>query len=361
MATDFDSFNSSTLGAFIQSALAARGDAGLGVWFYVKQGGLDIWKSPDGLTFTLDISGTFDGCVSLVGDRLFTNHVYSDPPYSSTVAFTGETSQGIWEDIIEADDGSLLALCLVSFGSGSSPDIKHVYRSTDGGDTWASVTHANSAGGDVFNSVYSNIIKLSTGRLICTVGASLTFAWGMWSDDNGATWTGGTAYSLRQDHWLFENNLRELVLIRAFSGTTAEVWKSTDDGSTWTNTGWSVPFNTDGTTNSIGASKFLAGRTDGTFYFFTDKGSTPKYLMKITNDGASSSDFAIVADYGVGLMGPDGTIYCVNASDDKLYSSTDGTTFDLVSTSPSSLDWWARKASRVSAVGMVNSTIVEVV
>ncbi len=127
--------------------------------------------------------------------------------------FTGEISSAtVIYDIIEANDGSLIAS-----GSASSGSYR-LWRSTDNGNTWSGV-------GPVTSSAFRSLLKTSGGSLF----AGRDDGWLYRSNDNGANWVSVTDLGLSV-FVLFQSSSGRL-----FAGTAtdnAEIYYS-DDGNTW--------------------------------------------------------------------------------------------------------------------------------
>ena len=332
MASSFGSFNRSPLGAFIKSPLGARGGIALGTWFYRDNASVNLFSSPDGINFATNGFGLTP--MDVLGTRLYGRTSYSDPPYSSATNYVG-TTNGLTHKVIQS--GS--ALICMEWDSAAGGRI---YRSTNGGGTWASITHPNSSSGDTFNRVCSNTIKTNTGRLLALAAEAVVgtdAGWPIYSDDDGASWSGGAplpanglSYSGR--NFLFQRADNTLVYTRAVA-PNSWAYESTDNGLTWTRTLTNLP-------NSWGADSvndfgFIVGRDGNGIYGFSCKNQNNDLLV-VRNDGVAGSDYTTVTDRGTGFLGA-GKIYSVLPSDNKLYSSpsSDLSTWTLVVTSPTTL------------------------
>ena len=334
MGSALSSFNRSGLGAFRRSGLGARGGISIGARFYqLSTGAFPLYKSADGINFAT--AGINHTPVTVSGTRLFLATAYSDSPYTSATAYSGLTGS-LAQNILIA--GSALVATRVSGGN------RRVIRSTNGGATWADITHPASSSGGSFVQVCSPIIKTLTGRLL-TIGRSSAAGnlfYPIYSDDDGATWTGGAtgafSPSTTATFILFDRSDGSIVLCRGDAGGGGgRTYDSADDGATFT-------LNLTGVPNGFvlnNAATVMCGylaKSGTDILYFNPKGGAAE-LVVIRNEGVSAGDYSFVTTRGIGFLGPDNVVYSVRSTDDKLYSSpiSDLSTWTLVVTSPTTL------------------------
>lgn len=343
MTTQFNSFNASALGAFRQSTLKARGGGRAGPFFIEDSAG-DYRTSPNPAGVFTNNLGAHDGPVTVLGSKVFNKDSLLVSPYSSFSSYTGATS--LRSHVVQsAISGKYISIHTTS---GSN---RRIFTSSDG-IAWTSITHPNTATGGAF--AFDNVgtaspIITPSGRILC-FGIALSAPstrnfYAIYSDDGGATWVGGANENNATGAFIGPGNTSEVRLWNTLSNTihvqrlaaNAAVGVSSDDGATWSlQTNTSVP-------SGVSGARWLARVATGTYagriYGFCPRNvaSTNDGLLIIDNDGAASSDFTTAADYGCGMVMPDGTLYCYNATDSLLYTSVDGVTFTAVTTNPTPL------------------------
>ena len=349
MGSVLSSFNRSGLGAFRRSALGARGGIQLGPWFHavLSAGNSRLRTSPDGLVFTTQ---AFNGVpVAVVGTRLFCQNGYFDAPYTTQVGFAGSLGGGGIQSNIVAAGNALICLSCATSGSAQT---RNIARSTDGGATWAVVSYPSSSDAKAFNNVVSHPLLLASGRVIF-IAFSLTGApdsyYSCYSDDDGATWTGGASYtqnstaSVSKQAALFQRANGDVV---DAGGNGTDVMVSSDDGVTFADSG----FNTPAAVWDANGKRFYA-KFGSTHFWFTNAIETTSRLTYCINDGASAGDYLTVATKGAGFLGSNNHAYVVDTSDGDLYESSDFTTWTALSTTPNPLGSFTTSRGRLIAVG----------
>lgn len=346
MAVPFSSFNSSPFGFFRKSPLGARGGVSYGPWFYRDSGASNLYSSEDGITFAT--TGLTFTPVDMTGDRLWGSSGFMEPPYTSITSYSGIGTALFFNKFISSGSAWLT----VDQNNG------RIYRSTDGGTTWASISHPNSADGDPFGAVISNLIKCSSGRLIALAAENpapgVEFAWSIYSDDDGATWAGSGQFTepvtaTVNTRILFQRQDGTVAYVLALS-PNSRLYTSADEGLTFSSALTGLPANF-GSSGVATISGFMPIRSGSSIVVFSPQNYTQN-LMVIRNDGVANGDFTTVTDRGVGFLAPDDYVYSIYASDNKLYKSrvTDLSSWTLVTTSPTTLPV-ANLKTRLVAIG----------
>jgi PGF-pre-PGF domain-containing protein/uncharacterized delta-60 repeat protein len=188
-------------------------------------------------------------------------------------------------------DGSIVLM-----GGRSSSGIQNdTWRSTDNGANW---TLMNSSAGWDARTGHSSVV-LSGGSIVLMGGydgnSSGYFYNDVWrSTDNGTTWTkvnSSAGWSARHGHNSVVLPDSSIVLMggRSSSGTqNDEVWRSTDDGATWTevnsSAGWSVRHQHSSVVLPDGSIVLMGGWSwEGSNYFRND-------VWRLTTAGSSEKD-----------------------------------------------------------------------
>ena len=352
MGSALSSFNRSELGAFRRSALGARGGVSIGTWFYGDSTVGRLYSAADGINFA-DV-GFNANAIAVLGPRLFCGSGYVDSPYTSQTAYSGLTGT-LNNNVIES--GSAL-LCMSRIGVNAD---SRIVRSTDGGATWATITHPNTSSGGTFVQVNTCLIKTSTGRLIAIArNTPGNGAYPIYSDDDGASWTGGAlittpaaATMTTANHIFFCRSDGSLVFCRGDSvggGVGGRTSESTDDGATFTGSISGLPL-AYFMGNGAAANGMYQVKVGSDCFHFSPKAG-PGHLYVIRNDGASGGDYSVVSNRGVGFLGPDNNIYSVLTSDSKLYSSPKSSlSWTLIVTSPTTLALISSGGNRLCAIG----------
>jgi len=270
----------------------------------------DVWQSTDnGATWTqmnasagwaprYDHSGValVDGSILVMGGFIGTSHGSGGtsllPPKSSVsrgfadgssisndvwrstdngVTWTKMTASAGWsarsyQSTVVMPDGSIVLM-----GGAASSGLKNdVWRSTDEGATWTQVTA--SAGWSARS--YPSSVVMPDGCIILAGGEDSTGVKNdVWrSTDNGATWTqvnANAGWAPRYGHSSVAMPDGSIVLMGGFDGLVTDmndVWRSTDEGATWTqvtaSAGWTPRYGHSSVVMPDG-SIVLAGGGDG--------------------------------------------------------------------------------------------------
>jgi len=197
----------------------------------------DVWRSTDnGVTWT----------------RVTANAGWSARSYQSTVVMA---------------DGSIVLM-----GGADTNGIKNdVWRSTDNGTTWTQIT--GSAGWTARS--YPSSVVMPDGSIVLAGGEDITgIRNDVWrSTDNGATWTrvtGSAGWAPRYGHSSVAMPDGSIVLMGGFDGLVTymnDVWRSTDNGATWTqatgSAGWLARYCHSSVAMPDGSIVLMGGATNG--------------------------------------------------------------------------------------------------
>ncbi len=174
---------------------------------------------------------------------------------------------------VAMSDGSIVIM-----GGYSPYSLNDVWRSTDNGVTW---TEVNSSAGWVGRDGHSSVV-MPDGSIVLMGGVG-SDAYGLndvWrSTDNGTTWTQMTAsagWSARYFHTSVAMSDGSIVLMGG-SGKN-DVWRSTDEGATWTQmtatAGWSARSGHSSVAMSDGSIVLMGGNNKNDVWRSTDYGAT---------------------------------------------------------------------------------------
>ncbi|MBN1135139.1 MAG: exo-alpha-sialidase [Anaerolineae bacterium] len=312
------------------SIVLMGGDNGSGSWN-------DVWRSTDqGATWTQQTAAAEwtartdhtsvalpDGSIVLMGgyDGSRRNDVWRSTDQGAT--WTQLTSTASWTArsslrSVVLSDGSIVLM------GGSDGSVRNdVWRSTDQGATWTEMTAATLWPA---RSGHTSV-ALSDGSIVLMGGSpgGLSGMDDVWrSTDQGATWTQMTAadpwWTARSGHTSVVLLDGSIVLMAGSAGSTRyhDVWRSTDQGATWTQmtaaAGWSSrsrPFSVALPDDSI----VLMGGTDSggrrnDVWRSTDQGATWTQMTAAAEWTARNSHTSVVlADGSIVLMGGVGADY----------------------------------------------------
>ena len=186
--------------------------------------------------FISSLAGNSAGGTLHFDDRAYTS------PWTEMNASPGWMPR-LWHSAVAMPDGSIVLMGGQASGTGND-----VWRSQDQGATWVEVTPR--AGWS--QRVGHSSVAMPDGSIVLMGGQSGgTYLNDVWkSTDNGATWTlinANPGWSPRWEHNSVVMKDGSIVLTGgatdSFGGTANDVWRSTDDGATWSrmtaDAGWS--------------------------------------------------------------------------------------------------------------------------
>jgi PKD repeat protein len=221
-------------------------------------GGLknDVWKSSENGTMWTQVNGSAgwsarmwsssvampDGSIVLMGGDIglvssFNNDVWRSSDYGTTWTLVNKSagwSGRFGHTSVAMPDGSIVLMG----GQASSGFKNDVWRSSDNGTTWILVN--NSAGWS--GRVGHTSVVMPDGSIVLMGGYNGgSFENDVWrSPDNGATWTlvnNNAGWSARHSHTSVAMPDGSIVLMGGLDGIIYylnDVWRSPDNGATWT-------------------------------------------------------------------------------------------------------------------------------
>jgi PKD repeat protein len=311
--------------------------------------------APLTVSFTDSSSGNPNGWAWYFGDEHFTE------PWTLMTARAG-WSQRYYHSSVVLPDGSVLLL-----GGENSGGISHyhdVWRSTDNGATWILI---NASAGWPGRSEHSTVV-LPDGSIVLMGGIHESYSYlnDVWrSVDNGTTWTlmnASPGWSRRIGHSSVALPDSSILLIGGYDGDEKnDTWRSKDNGATWdlvtTEAPWSarhghscivLPDESIILTGGGGSGGWIHTND---VWRSTDAGSTWVLVNAsagwLARDGHSS---AVMADGSIVLMGGEDGITAVN---DTWRSTDKGVTWSEVDLTA---EWSARTA--LSSVTMPDGSIM---
>ena len=288
----------------------------------------DVYRSSDdGATWTSGINGpagqtSIQGiAVAPNGDLWLAGNIPDDVYRSSddgatwtSVGITGPSGQTSIRGIAVAPNGDLWL-------AGTTPD--DVYRSSDDGATWTSDGITGPAG----QSSITGIAVAPNGDL-WLAGTTPDDVYR--SSDDGATWTSvgitgpsgqtfisGIAVAPNGDLWLA-------------GGVPDDVYRSSDDGATWTSVGITGPAGQTSISGIAFDPRTVPPRAAGDLWL---TGATPNDVYRSSDDGATWTSVGITGPVGQTniqdiAVAPNGDLWLAGNSPDDVYrSSDDGATW----------------------------------
>jgi len=234
------------------------------------------------------------------------------------ITWTQVTASAAWEarcghTSVVAHDGSIILMG----GYGSSGNLSDVWRSTDNGSTWTQKTAA--AGWE--GRYYFSSAAMPDGSIIILGGSGVStiLANDVWrSTDNGSTWTQMSAAA----EWSEREFLSSVSLLDGsivmmggsdlYGSMKNDVWRSTDGGTTWTNlteNAWWTPRYSHSSVSTPGGIIVMMGGFDvngakNDVWKSTDGGTT--WAQMTTNAGwgvRSGHTSVMLPDGGIVMMG----------------------------------------------------------
>ncbi|MDL5052174.1 hypothetical protein QQ056_01130 [Oscillatoria laete-virens NRMC-F 0139] len=240
MGSQLDSFNGSSLGAFVQSPLGARGFQEVFGAIYVGpvnvSGQFAVGKSDNALLWAQSAAAAVASSrrlpVSVLSDKV----LYASTNYSTRDLSTFSTYGSFDPKDAVVKIGS--ALCCADMSSTTSGRILH---STDGGVSWARVSLPTLSGFVPIILSGSRIIvhdgkfKIAGSLIDTTTFKSYPVCW---SSNDGLSWTVGTPIVLAkpdspQNTVLYSNGGDLFLLVRLSVITPSEIYVSST-GTSWT-------------------------------------------------------------------------------------------------------------------------------
>ena len=268
-----------------------------------------------------------DGSIVLsgwYGNAGYTNDVWrstdNGATWSRVNASAGWTARSSHSSVA-MPDGSIV----LSGGASTSGYMNDVWRSTDNGATWSRV---NASAGWAVRTSHSSV-AMADGSIVLLGGYSTVYKNDTWrSTDNGATWTQMNASAGWAARW-WQSSVAipdgSVVLMGGLDGSNIkrnDTWRSTDNGATWTlvnaSSGWSERYGHSSVAMADG-SIILMGGYDGIspsnykkdVWRSTDNGATWSQVNANAGWTARYAHTSIaMADGSIVMMGGhDGTIY----------------------------------------------------
>ena len=311
-------------------------------------------------TFPLTVSfsdtstNTPTGWAWFFGDETYTQ------PWTRMNASAGWTGR-YQHSSVAMPDGSIVLMG--GWVDGGSNDT---WRSTNNGTTW---TQVNTSSGWSTRYQHSSV-TMPDGSIVLMGGYSYVGGWTYMNDvwrstDNGAMWTNvnaGAGWTARRMHSSVAMPDGSIVLMGGYGGGFKnDVWRSTDNGATWAQmkdnivnaNNWSARYGHTSVAMPDGSIVLMGGQaSDGPkndIWRSTDNGAT---WTNITGSPGWSA-----RSYHTSVAMPDGSIVLMGGGDpstnDTWRSTNNGTTWTQVNTSSG---WTSR--DRHSSVAMPDGSIV---
>jgi len=263
-----------------------------------------------------------DGSIVLMGGRA--SHRFNSV-YRSTDNGVNWVQMADYAEWTARSGSSAVALpddSIVLTGGTDGSRLNDVWRSTDQGATWTELT----AAAPWAERNNHTTVVLSDGSIVLMGGVGANYWQDVWrSTDQGATWTQQTAaaeWAARNNHTSVALSDDSIVLMGGFSGLSSgdwnDVWRSTDQGATWTQQTAAAPWaGRSGHTSVVltdGSIVLMGGKVWGGVYWqdvwrSTDQGATWTQLTAAAPWTARSEHASVaLPDDSIVLMGgTDGT------------------------------------------------------
>lgn len=322
MASQFGSFNRSPLGAFVKSPLGARGGKIKGQWF-LTMAGANEWVSQNGISWSQQASVV--PLQGFVGARGFLAGSYSDSPYTLATSFTGLS-------------GQINTVPIRAFSKywAVSTTAEDLYYSSDSGATWTLASLPATDGSLSYSNVAGNVCKSSSGRLFVPVayGTGPSYNGYIAYTDDGTNWYLSSLLGFSGAFAKFNVYQQTDDTVYALLRSTSGRYASTDDGETFgTVVAATAPSDLYATVTVMPSGRVIIFIPNTAGYSYTDNNFTTR---------------TTVSTYNI-MFDELNLLYSYRTDTDLLYSSTDGSTWSAVSTSPSTL---ANGSGRPVRVGM---------
>ena len=266
---------------------------------------------PDG---SIVLTGGFDG--SLKNDVWRSTD--SGATWTQMTASAGWTARD-YHSTVAMPDGSIV---LTGGGDDGIGDKNDVWRSMDNGATWTQM----SANAEWPGRQYHSTVAMPDGSIILTGGAvdGMYVTNDVWrSTDNGATWTEvnpSAPWRARVAHSSVVMPDGSIVLMGGSDGDWMnDVWRSTDNGATWTQMTPSAEWSARNCLRSVampdGSIVLIGGQSSG----YNRKND----VWRSTDSGATWTEVNASAgwtarDYHSSVAMPDGSIVMIGGSDGSL-------------------------------------------
>ena len=319
--------------------------------------------APLPVQFTDASTGSPTGWAWFFGDETYTQAWTQQTASAGWTARSGHTSVAMPDGSIVLMGGYGGGIAYWSGGKAFLDKKNDVWRSTDNGATWTQMT-ANA--GWVVREGHTSV-AMPDGSIVL-MGGSDSGNWGkndVWrSTDNGATWTQMTAnagWTPRVRHSSVVMPDGSIVLMGGYDNSNIfrnDVWRSTDNGATWTqmtaSSGWSGRYGPSSVAMPDGSIILIGGYAHGyanDLWRSTDNGATWAYMTQNAGWSVRYAHSSVVM--------PDGSIVLMGGSNigggmNDVWRSTDnGATWIQASTSAG----WSVRSGQGS-VAMPDGSIV---
>ena len=314
--------------------------------------------TPTSGTSPLTVSFTDSSSNSPTGWAWF----FGDENY--TAAWTQQTASAGWssryqQSSVAMPDGSIILMA----GDDGSTKLHDVWRSTNNGVTW---TQVNASAGWSGRYGQSSVV-MPDGSIILMGGyTGSTYLNDVWrSTDNGSTWTqvnASAGWSARRWHSSVVTPDGSIILMGGWDGSYKnDVWRSTNNGVTWTqvnaSAGWSARDGQGSVVMPDGSIVIMGGYTSTSPYYKND-------VWRSTDNGVTWTQVNASAGWSArrwvnSVVMPDGSIMVMGSYDgttqlhDVWRSTDNGATWTQVT---ASAGWTGRYGQ--SSVAMPDGSIV---
>jgi len=258
----------------------------------------DVWRSTDnGVTWTVvNASAGWtvryshtsvvmpDGSIVLMGGKIGNSPYFINDVWRSTdkgATWTQMNASAGWAGRFSHSSVAMPDGSIVLMGGNRNSFLNDVWRSTDNGATW---TQVNASAGWAARWGHSSVV-MPDGSIVLTGGqksSSPNWVNDVWrSTDNGAMWTqmnASAGWAGRVSHSSVAMPDGSIVLLGGESPSSPywlhDVWRSTDNGATWTvvnaSAGWAGRYCHSSVAMPDGSIVLLGGRIDGGLNYKND-------------------------------------------------------------------------------------------